>query len=145
MKRLIAFVVCAIIVLVAAAFVHDYAGHYVGKRAGWAMAHLDLYRSDYRIIVLGLPEPWEGESNQVFAEKYRIKRDRIAFCIVSHWDLGYQEGFNSVSLPALEAKYSKRLFADAMRESIERYMQTRRPEGGQKAYSEKMLKFYESQ
>lgn len=113
--------------------------------AGWALAHFDVYRGDCRIKVLGLPLPWDQESTHVFAEKYGVKRDRIAGCIVSFWDSGYEEGYNSVSRPAIEAKYSKKVFADAMKESIDQYMQTHKPEGNEKEYCEKMLKVYENE
>jgi hypothetical protein len=145
MRKPLSFGFYAIVLAFAAIIVYEFLGYYPGMFAGWAVAHFDLCRGDYRLKVVGLAPPWDQESTYVFAEKYHVKRDRIALCIVSFWDSGYEEGYNSVSGPAIEAKYSKRVFADAMKESIEQYMQIYKPEGNEKEYCEKMLNIYENQ
>ncbi len=79
-------------------------------------------------MVVGLPTPWEEEYNRNCAGKHHFRRERIAGCLISPWDEAYIAGYNSVSIPAIEAKRSKRMLAVAMRESIEEYMRTRNPD-----------------
>jgi hypothetical protein len=109
------------------------------------LTSLGFLNEKTHFIVARLPEPWEEESTHVLAEKYHVKRDRIAFCIVSSWDLGYEKGYNSVSVPAIEAKYSKRAFEGGMKKSVELYMQVHKPEGNLKQHCEEMLKKNENQ
>ena len=145
MKRSGVGLVFILVPLIAAMCVHDFAGEYTGKRVGWAVAHFDVWGSDYRFKVLGLPEPWDREATRVFAEKYGIKRDRIAFCTVSEWDLGYAEGYNNVSIPAIKAKYSSGVYADAMKESVKLYLQTHQMLEARREYILERMKQYENQ
>jgi hypothetical protein len=145
MRKVISVLLYTIVLAFAAIIIYQFLGYYPGMAEGWAEAHFDLCRGDYRIIVVGLPYPWDQESTHVFAEKYHVRRDRIALCIVSPWNLRFEEGYNSVSVPAIEAKYSKRIFADARKESVEQYMRIHKPEGDEKEYCERMLRIYEKQ
>jgi len=141
MKKLILGIAFVVIFFAALILVYIFGGRY----CGWAKAHLDLWRGDDRIIVVGLPPFWEEEATRIYAEKYHIQRVRIALCIVSPWAEGYEEGYNSVAIPAIQSKHPKRVLAEAERDSIQEYLRIHKPEGHIKDYCELKLRQLENQ
>jgi hypothetical protein len=83
-----------------------------GYPRGMAMAYLDHARGHYEVQACGLPPPWCGEYDRVLEEKYGVKVNVVAGCVVSPWLDAYVSGYNEVSCRRLNERYRHDIFAE---------------------------------
>ena len=82
------------------------------KIRGQMVAHLDVARGHYEILVLGLPMAWRPEYGRLLRERYGIEMRVVAGCVVSESLLAYTSGYNAVSERAVNLKFRRDVFKE---------------------------------
>jgi hypothetical protein len=85
---------------------------------GQLIAHFDLSRRHYRILMLGLPTPWRPEYAHILLERYGIENRVVAGCVVTQPLLAYVDGYNQVSMSAANRKFGRDVFKDSIPAAI---------------------------
>jgi uncharacterized protein (TIGR03067 family) len=78
---------------------------------GMLMAHLDHALGHHEMKVYGLPEPWEEEYAELLRQRYGVKWNFVAGCVVPEELARYANGYNAVSRRLLIEKHGKDIFA----------------------------------
>jgi hypothetical protein len=84
---------------------------------GVLVAHLDHARGRYEVLSAGYPAPWSGEYSCLLEERYGVKINRVADCVVSPWLGWYINGYNPTSRRLLEERYGKDIFRECAEEA----------------------------
>jgi hypothetical protein len=79
---------------------------------GMLMAWADHARGHYEIKTYGLPASWDGEFSRLARERYGVKVNHVAGCVVSENLVWYADGYNWVSESRLRARFGKDIFAE---------------------------------
>lgn len=81
---------------------------------GMLMAEIDCLRGHYEMKSAGLLGPGAGRYRQLLEERYGVRVDGMAGCMVS-WDLSsYIDGYNRVAGRYLRGKYEKDIFQECL-------------------------------
>jgi uncharacterized protein (TIGR03067 family) len=109
---------------------------------GMLMAHLDHALGHHEMKVYGLPEPWEEAYAELLRQRYGVKWNFVAGCVVPEELARYANGYNAVSRRLLIEKHGKDIFEecnavaeqkwydDLARSDLERLQGTWRMVGG---------------
>ena len=79
-----------------------------GMIAAWA----DGSREYDEVQVYGLPFPWDGEYARLLRERYGVKVNYVAGCVVTQDLVWYVDGYNSISEPRIRKRFGKDIFAE---------------------------------
>lgn len=103
-------VIVAVVALVILAAGWWFSAYPRGMIAAWA----DDARGHYEVKVFGLPPPWVGEFARLVRERYGVEVNPVAGCIVTQDLVWYVDGYNSISLPRIRARFAKDIFAECV-------------------------------
>jgi hypothetical protein len=76
------------------------------------VAWADGVRGHEEIMVFGLPPPWARETDRLLLERYGVKVNPVAGCVVTDSLVWYAGGYNSVARARLESRFGKDIFAE---------------------------------
>jgi hypothetical protein len=82
---------------------------------GMLMAYIDHARGHREVKTLGHPPPWEGQYARLLNERYGVKLNRVAGCVVTPWLAWYVKGYNAASRGLLQGEYGPGLFEECAR------------------------------
>lgn len=82
---------------------------------GKVAARIDLGIGSYKVLAIGLRAPWRNEYARLLHERYGIRVQTEAFCVVSHSLVAYITGYNTVS----EASTIRKVGHDPFQECYE--------------------------
>jgi hypothetical protein len=108
-KRLGRWALLVVMVLVVASIIPW------GYMAGNVRARIDLAHGNSKILVWGLPTPWREQAAMILHDRYQIEIKPVAGCTASLFTRNYARGYNSVSEPAISAKFGR----DVLKESFD--------------------------
>jgi hypothetical protein len=95
--------------LTVAAAVAWYVGAYP---RGMLMAYIDHARGHYEIQAAGLPPPWVGRYTRLLEDRYGVRLNCVAGCVVTNNLMWYVGGYDSVSKRLLVEKHGRDIFAE---------------------------------
>jgi hypothetical protein len=84
-------------------------------------AYADHERGHYEIKSYGYPAPWLWEYRRVLQERYGVKLNRVADCVVTERLVSYVGGYNEVSTRLLNEKYGRDIFKECMEFAEKKY------------------------
>ena len=82
---------------------------------GKLAAHIDLGVGSYKVLAIGLPPPWRNEYARLLRERYGIRVQTEALCIVSRSLVAYVTSYNTLS----EASAIRKVGHDPFQECYE--------------------------
>ena len=71
---------------------------------GRFVSRIDVGTGNYKLLVIGLPPPWRQEYARLLRQRYDIRVQTEALCIVSESLVSYVESYNAVSTAAAIGK-----------------------------------------
>jgi hypothetical protein len=87
------------------------------RTRGKIMAHFDVARGHYAMLIYGLPAESGPEAARLLRERYGIEMRVVAGCIVTKPLLAYVDGYNTVSMAAAGHKFGYDVFRETMIEA----------------------------
>ncbi|MBN9516933.1 hypothetical protein J0H58_00210 [bacterium] len=85
-----------------------------GVTAAW----VDAARGHDEIQAYGYPEPKRFESARLLRERYGVHTNTVAGCVVTYELRWYVSGYNSVSIPNINARHGKDVFEECYEEAF---------------------------
>jgi hypothetical protein len=79
---------------------------------GQLMAHFDVSRGRYAILVWGLPPTWRSEDARLLRARYGVEERVVADCIVTGSLIAFTAGYNRVSMDAANRKFEHDIFRE---------------------------------
>ncbi|QEL15179.1 hypothetical protein [Limnoglobus roseus] len=84
---------------------------------GLFAAYADRVAGHDEIKVFGYPPPEIGEYSRLLRERYGVKMNVVAGCVVTQDLEWYVDGYNSVSEPRIREKFGKDIFEECWNEA----------------------------
>jgi hypothetical protein len=88
---------------------------------GGAAARIDLSRGRYKVLTYGLPVPWFSEYARLLRERYGIRVQAVAGCIVSEPLIRYVESYNRLVEEAAAKKFGRDVFKECAMDAQENW------------------------
>jgi hypothetical protein len=79
---------------------------------GMLMANIDYARGHFEIQTYGYPAPWYGEYSRLLDERYEVKLNRVAGCVVWPGLRWYANGYNKEMRTHLIEDYGRDIFEE---------------------------------
>jgi hypothetical protein len=111
-KKLAAVIVLAF--LFAGFLGWDFSWDLSARTRGKIMAHLDVARGHYAILIYGLSAESGPEAARLLRERYGIELRVVAGCIVTKPLVAYVDAYNMVSMAAAGRKFGHDVFQETM-------------------------------
>ena len=87
------------------------------RTRGKIMAHFDVARGHYAILICGLSAESLPETARLLRQRYGIELRVVAGCIVTKPLVAYVDGYNMVSMAAAGRKFGHDVFETTMRDA----------------------------
>lgn len=88
-----------------------------GSLRGRIAAHYDIARGHYYLLAYGLPTASRPEYARLLRERYGVEFRAVAGCVVTPTLVDYVDGYDSVSMTAVNRKFGRDVFKETMAEA----------------------------
>lgn len=88
---------------------------------GQLAARLDLRMGNYTLVVYGLPPPWGRDYYDLLSQRYGIRVQRVADCIVSQSLVAYANEYDKLSSAAAIRKHGRDIFRECAEEARKKW------------------------
>ena len=96
---------------------------------GQLAARIDLWSGSYKVLAIGLPSPWRAEYVRLLQERYGIRVQKMADCIVSESLVSYVRNYNELSASAANHRVGRDPFRECDEDARKAWEQQRREKG----------------
>ena len=93
---------------------------------GQLATRMDLGVRNYKILAIGLPPPWREEYARLLRERYGIRVQTKALCIVSRSLVSYVTKYNEISAAAAKRRFGHDPFRECYEDAIRDWEQRQR-------------------